>query len=108
MNKYEIVYILDAHAPQGTKDDLIKQVADAIVKFGGVVVNSTVWFERHKMSFPMKKRWEGTYYLVNFEMPAEGLAKLRQLLRINEQLLRVLILRVDSHKEPVKAAPVEV
>ena len=53
MNKYELVYIIDAHAPQGTKDEIAKQVADALAKTEIKAVNSQMWLDRHKMSFPI-------------------------------------------------------
>ena len=35
MNKYELVYIIDAHAPQATREDIAKQVADTAAKVAG-------------------------------------------------------------------------
>ena len=96
MNKYEFVYIIDAHAPQSAKDDIAKQVSDAIAKSGIKLINSQIWLERHKMSFPINKIWEGTYYLLNLEAPASALSKLHGLLRINEQVLRFLTIRLEQ------------
>ncbi len=90
MNKYELVYIVDAHAPQGTKDEVSKQVTDAAVKSDVKIINSQIWLERHKMSFPINKVWEGTYYLLNIEAPSAAVNKMQALLRINEQILRFL------------------
>ena len=96
MNKYEFVYIIDAHASQTVKDDIVKQVNDAIAKSGIKLINSQVWLERHKMSFPINKIWEGTYYMLNLEAPGSALNKLYSLLRINEQILRFLAIRVEQ------------
>ena len=95
MNRYELVYILDAHAAQAAKDDIVKQVNDAIAKSSIKVINSQIWLERHKMSFAVNKTWEGTYYLANLEAPAAALEKLQGLLRINEQILRFLTVKVE-------------
>ncbi len=96
MNKYEFVYIVDAHASQSVKDDIAKQVNEALVKSGVKVVNTQVWFERQKMSFSINKIWEGTYYMLNLEAPASALTKLHGLLRINEQILRFLTIKVEK------------
>ena len=95
MNRYELVYILDAHAAQSAKDEIVKQVNDAIAKSSVKVINSQVWLERHKMSFPLNKIWEGTYYMANLEAPGAAVNKLHGLLRINEQILRFLTVRVE-------------
>ena len=98
MNKYELVYIIDAHAPQGTKDEIAKQVADSLAKTEIKVVNTQLWLDRHKMSFPIQKIGEGTYYLLSLEAKSSSVAKLQSILRINEQILRFLTVKVDAQK----------
>jgi small subunit ribosomal protein S6 len=103
MNKYEFIYMVDARLSEGEKSEVAKLVADMIVKAGGKVVNSAVWFERQRMSFPIKKTWEATYYLLNLDGKPSEMAKLRRELQINEKVLRFLIIRVEQPVE-VKAA----
>jgi small subunit ribosomal protein S6 len=98
MNKYELVYIVDAHAPQGTKDEIAKQVADSLAKTEIKVVNSQMWLDRHKMSFPIQKIGEGTYYLLSLEAKSSSVAKLHSNLRLNEQILRFMTVRADAPK----------
>ena len=40
MNKYEFVYIIDAHATQAVKDEIAKQISDAADKAGPKLINS--------------------------------------------------------------------
>jgi small subunit ribosomal protein S6 len=96
MNKYELVYIINAHAPQGTKDDVAKQVADALAKTEIKVINSQLWLDRHKMSFPIQKIGEGTYYLLSLEAKSSSVAKLQSILRINEQILRFMTVKAEA------------
>lgn len=103
MNKYEFIYMVDARLSDGEKGEVAKLVADMIAKAGGKVVNSAVWFERQRMSFPIKKTWEATYYLLNLDGKPSEMAKLRRELQINEKVLRFLIIRVEQPVE-VKAA----
>ncbi len=98
MNKYELVYIVDAHAPQSTKDEIAKQVADSLAKSEIKTVNTQLWLDRHKTSFPIDKVWEGTYYLLSFEAKTSSVNKLQGILRINEQILRFLTVKVDAQK----------
>ena len=67
MNKYELVYIVDAHLALDVKNEISKQVLDAVTKAEGKVVNNSVWLEKQRFTFPIKKCQEGTYYLVNVE-----------------------------------------
>ncbi len=96
MNKYELVYIVDAHAPQAARDEIAKQVIEAASKSDVKVINSQVWLERHRMSFPIKKVWEGTYYLLNIEAQMAAVNKMQAFLRLNEQILRFLAIRQEN------------
>ena len=96
MNRYELVYIVDAHAPQAARDEITKQVTEAASKSDVKVINSQVWLERHRMSFPIKKVWEGTYYLLNIEAPMAAVNKMQEFLRLNEQILRFLAIRQEN------------
>ena len=94
MDKYELVVIVDATLLQEEKERINKEVCDTIVKYDGQVINSQVWLDKQKFSFRMKKRTEGTYYLINFECLKSSVAQLRQILRINENILRFLIIKI--------------
>ena len=91
MNKYELVVIIDAQKAQPEKDEIYKQLNDSVVKGGGKVTGSQVWLERQKFVFNIKKKNEGTYYLVNFESAASSLPKIKEFLRLNENILRYLL-----------------
>lgn len=93
--KYELVVIVDAHASSEEKEALRKEAADIVTKAGGKVINSQVWIEKHRMSFPIKKRGDGTYYLINFEAEASAAAKIRTNLKLNEKVLRFEIMRAE-------------
>ena len=95
MNKYEIVTIIDAAIPQEEKEIVIKDVGEAINKCEGKVIKSQIWLDKHKFSFNMNKRTEGTYYTTNCEMPCPSVAKLRTALKLNDKVLRSLIVKVD-------------
>ena len=95
MNKYEMVLIVDAHLNSTERDEIVKQAVDVVNKSEGKIINSNLWMEKHRMSFPIKKVWDGAYYLVNFEAQSPAIAKIRQLFRINEKILRYLIIRQE-------------
>ena len=95
MNKYELVYIVDAHATSTTKEEIAKQITDAAAKSDVKITNTQVWLEKHKMSFPINKIWEGTYFMLNLEAKSDAINKMQSLLRINEQILRFLAIRQE-------------
>ncbi len=107
MNKYELVYIVDAHLAPEAKEEVNKQVVDTVAKSEGKVINSSVWFERQRISFPIKKIQDGTYYLINWEGQGNVAVKIRQSLKLNERVLRFLIIALKT-KKPKKAQKTKV
>ena len=96
MNKYELISIVDASLPQEQKDAIYTEVADCVTKAGGKVINSKVWLEKQKFAFRIKRVTDGTYHTINFEGPGSVVVKLRQLLGINERILRSDIAVVED------------
>ena len=92
--KYELMAILDAKLPEEDKAAINKEIAAAIEKAGGRVINSQVWMEKHKLTFEINKCQEGTYYLTNFEGKAFVNKKIDSVLKLNERVLRFLIINV--------------
>ena len=96
MNKYELMTVVNAGLSQEEKDTIYKEVTDTVVKSGGKVINSQVWLDKHKFTFIIKKCAFGTYHLMNFDALADSIAKIRQILKLNEKVLRFLILRLEK------------
>ena len=95
LRKFELVFIVDANLAGDQKEEVLNQVTDSVKKHGGNVINSQVWLEKQKFTFPMKKLKEGSYYLVNFESDGSGNVKIKSDLRINEKVLRISIVQCD-------------
>ncbi|MBU1998850.1 MAG: 30S ribosomal protein S6 [Candidatus Omnitrophota bacterium] len=93
MNKYEAMLIVRADLSEEDKKSLCASIAEAITKNGGEVNEAGVWIERKKLAFMIKRYPEGTYYLVNFNAPAQAITKIRYAYRLNEYILRSLITR---------------
>ena len=96
MDKYELVMIVDAALSQQEKEDAVKDVSQAIEKCEGKVINNQVWIEKQKMSFLMKKRPEGTYYIINFEGGESKFSELRRAIKLNDKVLRSLIVKAGK------------
>jgi len=96
MNKYEAMIIVKPELPEEEKKTLFNQISEAVVKVKGTVATAAVWSERRKMCFPIKKLQEGIYYLVNFSAPTSAIPELNNIYKLNENILRVLIIRLEQ------------
>jgi small subunit ribosomal protein S6 len=96
MNKYEVMVIVKPDLSDEDKKMLFKQIDEAIIKNGGLITQSGVWAERRKLYFPIKKFMEGIYYLSAFTAPAGAIKEVRSIYKINENILRCLVTRMDN------------
>lgn len=94
MNKYELMVIVNSQLPQEEKESIFKHATDCVVKGGAKVINGQVWQDKLKMNFPIKRCQEATYYLINFEGGGASVSGIRDLLRLNENMLRFSIFNV--------------
>ena len=100
LRKYELIVIVDAHLTHEQKEVIFKEVVETVKKSGGKIINSQVWFEKQRMTFDIKKRKEGTYYLINFESDRTAVESMKVVMRLNEKILRYLFSIVEAYVAP--------
>lgn len=96
MNKYESMFIIKPDLSEADRKALFNQINDSVVKNNGSVTQAGIWSEKRKLCFPIKKYREGVYYLVNFNISGEMVAKIKNQYKLNENILRVLITRLGG------------
>jgi small subunit ribosomal protein S6 len=94
MNNYEAMVIIKPEVNDQEKKVLCDQIRDVIPKFNGTVNSATIWSERKKLAFPIKKCSEGIYFLVQFSAPSEAIKNITYTYKLNESIVRVLITRL--------------
>ncbi|MDD5347704.1 MAG: 30S ribosomal protein S6 [Candidatus Omnitrophica bacterium] len=92
MNKYEAMFVIKPDLSEDERKALFGTIQEVITKNNGQVSNGAVWAEKRRLWFPLKKQHEGVYYLANFTAPTDAITKLKYTFKLNEQILRVLIL----------------
>ncbi|MBI4972369.1 MAG: 30S ribosomal protein S6 [Candidatus Omnitrophica bacterium] len=95
MNKYEAMFIIRPDLSEEDKENLFTQIKDTITKNNGNILNADIWAEKRKLYFAIKRCREGIYYLVNFTASPQAISQIRHAYKLNENILRVLITRVE-------------
>ncbi len=93
MNTYEGMFLIDAKLDQKAANSIFDQIKGIITKNEGNIISSRIWTEKRRLCFPIKKNQEATYYFVSFNLQPLLIDKIRQAYRLNENILRVLIIR---------------
>ena len=94
MKKYEIMFIIKPDLSEDQKKALFNQIHETITKNNGSVSGGSIWSEKRKLYFPIKKYQEGIYYLMNFNLAPEEIVKIRHAYKLNENILRILITKL--------------
>ena len=98
MPLYENVFIARQDISGAQVDQLADTFTQLIVDQGGEVKKREYWGLRN-LTYRMNKNRKGHYVLLNIEAPAAAVAELERTMRINEDVLRYLTLRVDKLEE---------
>lgn len=92
---YEALVILKA---AGTEQDVARaagQLEEQIKKLGGQTDRSEPW-GRRRLAFRISRQQEGYYQLLRFQAPPAQVAELERLFRLNEAIVRFMILTEDE------------
>ena len=84
----------------GSEQDVAKSAAkleEPIKKLGGQIESSQGW-GRRKLAFRISRQTEGYYHLLRFTAPTDRVSELKRLFRLNEAIVRFVILSQDEDK----------
>ena len=107
MNKYELVYVIDAALEDEARKAVIDRFNGMIEQNGGKVTKVDEWGKR-RLAYPINYKTEGYYLLVNFESEATLPREIEGNMPNAETILRYLIVKVEDKRSNVKPRPVRV
>ena len=97
MPLYENVFIARQDISGAQVDQLADTFTQLIADQGGEIKKREYWGLRN-LAYRMNKNRKGHYVLFNIDAPPAAIAELERTMRINEDVLRYLTLRVDESR----------
>jgi small subunit ribosomal protein S6 len=94
MTKYEVMLILDPALEDAVKEQTVETVK-TIIAAEGTVGEIDTWGMR-KLAYPINKKAEGYYVVVNFEAESTLPKELDRRLRISDNVMRHIIVCKDE------------
>ena len=95
MPYYETVFIARQDISAAQVEALAETFAGLVTEQGGQVTKREYWGLRN-ISYRIKKNRKGHYVLFNLEAPPTAVSELERNMRINEDVLRYLTIRVEE------------
>jgi small subunit ribosomal protein S6 len=98
MPLYENVFIARQDISGAQVDALADTFTQLVADNGGEVKKREYWGLRN-LTYRMRKNRKGHYMLLNLSAPPAAVAELERTMRINEDVIRYLTIRVDALEE---------
>jgi small subunit ribosomal protein S6 len=95
---YENVFIAGQDLTPAKVGELTQKYVAVIEAKGGKVTKREDWGLRN-LAYKIKKNRKGYYTLMNIDAPAEAIVEMERLMRLDENLLRYLTIKVDTLEE---------
>ena len=95
MNKYELALIVSAKIEDDARAAVVEKAKEYITRFGCTVTVVEDWGMK-KLAYDIQKMSEGFYYFIQFDAEAGVPAELEQSVRIMDNVLRFLCVRIDE------------
>ncbi len=90
MRDYEVVYIFDPQLTEEQIQEKLERYHGLLKENQGEITASDHW-GRRQLAFPIRKQTSGDYVVVQFRSPTQALPEFERLLKLDENLLRYLI-----------------
>lgn len=96
MRQYEMMVILDPEVEERTVQPSLEKYLTVITNEKGTVDKLDIW-GRRRLAYPIKKKADGIYAVVNFTSESATAKEFERQLSLNESILRTKLLRPDAH-----------
>lgn len=106
MKKYEGLYIFAGAAKDDVLDKQIDKARGEITRLGGAVIDTEI-IGKKMFARIMKKRDNGTYVKIRFELAPTQVKTLIGRYHLSEDVFRVQILAIDERREQRIAGQIE-
>ena len=98
MPLYESVYIARPDISATQVEALTADMTKILEENGGKVTKDEYWGLK-SLAYRIKKNRKGHYSLLNIDCPPAALSEMERNMRIHEDVLRYMSIRVDEHEE---------
>jgi small subunit ribosomal protein S6 len=98
MPLYEHIYLARQDVSPQQVEEMTNNMTEVLTQGGGKVTKNEYWGLK-SLSYRIKKNRKAHYSLLNIDAPAPAVAEMERQMRINEDILRFMTVRVDELEE---------
>ena len=94
---YEVVFIINPEVGDDEVMRLNEGVQKIITSQGGIITKTEI-MGRRQLAYEINHKKDGTYVLLEVEGSGAEIAELERRMRVNDQILRYMTIRVDEDR----------
>lgn len=98
MSLFEHVFIARQDLSNAQAEGLIEHFGQVLKDNGGAVVGQEYWGLK-TMAYKINKNRKGHYAFLKSDAPSAAVQEMERLMRLHEDVMRVLTVKVDAHEE---------
>ena len=102
MPLYEHVFIARQDISSGQAEELTKHFSEILTENGGTVVGVENWGLK-KLAYKINKNRKGHYTLLKTDAPASAVHEMERLMRLHEDIMRIMTIKVHEHSDKPSA-----
>lgn len=99
MREYEMYLIVDADVEEEDVESIVERVTQLITTGDGEAAGEMIKVTargKRRLTYPIKKKVDGQDVILNFHTPPQALAEIERVLKLDERVLRYLLVRTDE------------
>jgi len=102
MRDYELALVVSPELTAEKQKEKLEKIKKIIASLKGEVKKTEEWGKR-QLAYPIRKSEMGYYFLWEIQLPEKSLEEFNQKLKIEEGLLRYLIVKIEKRQKDKKA-----
>ena len=95
MTNYEVMYIINPTLDDEKKNAIVERIQEIVTSAGGEVTKVDVWGMR-KLAYPIEKKEEGYYVVMEFQAGPDLPKEMSRRMRISDDIMRHQIINNDA------------
>ncbi|NDV00832.1 30S ribosomal protein S6 [Pseudoroseicyclus tamaricis] len=95
---YEHVFIARQDLSNAQAEGLVEHFGTVLSDNGGKVIETEYWGIK-TMAYKINKNRKGHYAYMRTDSPANAVQEMERLMRLHDDVMRVLTIKVDAHEE---------
>ena len=103
---YECMFVIKADLNSEDRDEIFEKITKKVESLNGKVQSSKIWAKERNFYYFLRSRgaektkcYKGCYWLLNFLLDKEKLFDLKETIRLEERILRNLIVSREKQKK---------